>query len=129
MNSSSSNQTFTWSDILVVTLQQEDVDQVKTILRRAKISFGSVEEQLMSLQPMVAVDAEDKVMSGEWSAVFLIGSRRGGEYDYVRSSRARTVLTMIDWLASRTKLVRSWSSIPKECVRCYNPDGNSFKEV
>ena len=117
---------FTWSDLIVICDWSNDQESVERVLTRAGIPYGSVEEQLTSSFPLVAVDDGGGVMSGEWSAVFMVG--RGGWYtdDYVQSSRARSVLVLIDIL-SEDRLDKIYSYIKPEHRHCYQVQGEFGK--
>ena len=117
---------FTWNDLIVICALDRYQESVKRVLTRAGIPHGSVEEQLTSSFPLVAVDDGDGVMSGEWSAVFMVG--RGGWYahNYVQSSRARSVLVHI-LILSEDDLHEYYSYIKPEHRHCYQVQGEFGK--
>ena len=108
-SSSSTSSALTLNDIAVITWWSSALDRVKRVLTRAHLPFGSVEDQLTSSSPMLVVDLESNVQSGEWAAVFVMGGGVG-DYDYVPLSRARTSLTFIDQHRSQTSAVQFSSS-------------------
>ena len=68
-------------------------DIVANVLDSASIPHGTVEDQLLSSKPIVALDTEDQIQSAEWSILHVLCDKTVN-YAYLLISRSRVFLTV-----------------------------------